>query len=114
MNRDGEQIVGNNASASVNRLRPVEIMGRKDFLQIMIGSILPDQQFSYIGTFDNHPIGITKATEKACDRYTSQYRHALRTGLLIEEFVIAVGDLLVYASYNRGQIWCQTILNKDV
>jgi hypothetical protein len=48
MNRDREQIVGNNPSPSVNRLRAVEIMERKDFMQIMIASILPDQQFSYL------------------------------------------------------------------
>jgi hypothetical protein len=40
--------------------------------------------------------------EKICVRYTSQYRHASPASLLIEEFVIAVEDLLVYAYYNRG------------
>jgi hypothetical protein len=40
--------------------------------------------------------------EKVVDRYASQYHDPLRTPLLIDEFVIAIGNFLVYGYYAGG------------
>jgi hypothetical protein len=82
--------------------QPQKSWGVKGFPWITIPCMLFDQQFGWIWTSVDDPIGMRISTEKVQAWYTSQCYDASRIGLLREEFVIALGNFLVCAYYMRG------------